>query len=60
MRLKLETSYDNITKKVAGGYRAIKRIRDYVTKETAIQVYLGLVQPYFSYGAPVWDGTVKH
>ncbi len=50
---------DNITKKVASGIGAIKRIRDYVTKETAIQVYQGLVQPYFSYGAPVWDGIGK-
>ena len=29
---------------------ALKRMRDYVTKETAIQIYQGLVQPYFSYG----------
>ena len=39
--------------------RVSVRMRDCVTKETAIQVYQGLVQPYFSYGAPVWDGFGK-
>ena len=34
-------------------------MRDYVTKETAIQVYQGLVQPNSSYGATVWDTIDK-
>ena len=48
-----------ITKKMALGIDALKQMRDYVTKETAIQVHQGLVQPYFSSCAPVWDGIGK-
>jgi hypothetical protein len=31
-------------------------MRDFITTETAIRVYQSLVEPYFSYCAPVWDG----
>ena len=35
---------------------ALKRIRPYVTTDTAIQVYRALIQPYFDYCCSVWDG----
>ena len=50
---------DNITKKVSSGIGALKRMRDFITRETAIRVYQSLVEPYFSYCAPVWDGLGK-
>jgi hypothetical protein len=50
---------DNITKKVSSGIGALKRMRDFITSETAIRVYRSLVEPYFSYCAPVWDGLGK-
>ena len=34
-------------------------MRDFITTETAIRVYQSLVEPYFSYCAPVWDGLGK-
>ena len=50
---------DDITKKFSSGIGALKRIRDFISEETAIQVYKSLVEPYFSYCAPVWDGLGK-
>jgi hypothetical protein len=50
---------DNITKKVSPGIGALKRMRDFITRETPIRVYQSLVEPYFSYYAPVWDGLGK-
>ena len=47
---------DNITKKVSSGIGPLKRMRDFITRETATRVYQSLVEPYFSYCAPVWDG----
>ena len=48
-----------MTKKVSSGIGALKRMRDFITTETAIRVYQSLVEPYFSYCAPVWDGLGK-
>jgi hypothetical protein len=50
---------DSITKKVSAGIGALKRMRDLVTRETLIKVYHALIEPYFSYCAPVWDGLGK-
>ena len=50
---------DDITKQVSSGIGALKRMRDFISEETAIQVYKSLVEPYFSYCAPVWDGLGK-
>ena len=47
---------DDISKKVSSGISALKRIRSYVNNNTAVRVYQGLIEPYFSYCAPVWDG----
>ena len=50
---------DDITKTVSSGIGALKRMRDFISDEPAIQVYKSLVEPYFSYCAPVWDGLGK-
>ncbi|XP_028405704.1 uncharacterized protein LOC114528270 [Dendronephthya gigantea] len=47
---------DDISKKVSSGISALKRIRSFVNQDTAVRVYQGLIEPYFSYCAPVWDG----
>jgi hypothetical protein len=31
-------------------------MRDFISRETAIKVYQVLVEPDFSYCAPIWDG----
>ena len=47
---------EKISKKIASAIGTLKRIRPYVTTDTAIQVYRVLIQPYFDYCCLVWDG----
>ena len=47
---------DNISKKVSSGIGALKRMRSFIDKETAIKAYQGLIEPYLTYCASVWDG----
>ena len=48
---------DNISKKNSLGIGALKRMRSFIDKETAIiKVYQGLMEPYLTYHASVWDG----
>ena len=35
---------------------ALRRIRPFVSQSTGIQIYNALIQPYFDYCSPVWDG----
>ena len=44
---------DEISKKEA----ILVKIRSYISQDTAARVYQGLIEPYFSYCAPVWDGS---
>ena len=46
----------DISKKVSSGISALKRMRSFIDKETAIKVYQGLIEPYLTYCASVWDG----
>ena len=46
---------DKVAKKVASGIAAIKKIRDFVDKETLISVYNALINPHFDYCSKVWD-----
>ena len=39
---------DNISKKVSSGIGALKRMRSFIDKETAIKVYQGLIEPYLT------------
>ena len=47
---------DKISKKIASAIGALKRIRPYITTNTAVQVYQTLIQPHFDYCCSVWDG----
>ena len=47
---------DEISKKVLAAISALKRIRSYISQDTAGRVYQGRIEPYFSYCSPVWDG----
>ena len=46
---------DKVAKKVASGIWAIKKIRDFVDKETLISVYNALINPHFDYCCEVWN-----
>ena len=47
---------NNISKKISSGISALKRVRPFINRETAVKAYRGLVEPYFTYCCPVWDG----
>ena len=42
-------------------YRAIRRLREYLDKDSLLSVYNALVQPYFNYCCEIWDvfGTTQ-
>ena len=44
-----------IAKRVSSGIGAIKRIRDFVDRDTLISVYNALIRPHFDYCSEVWD-----
>ena len=46
---------DEICKKVSSAIGVLKRVRPFISKETAIQIYNALIMPHFDYCSPVWD-----
>ena len=38
------------------GISALKRLRQFICEDTAILLYRALIEPYFDYCCPVWDG----
>ena len=44
-----------ISKKVSSAIGALKRVRPFIPKETAIQIYNALILPNFDYCSTVWD-----
>ncbi len=49
-----------LSKKVASGIGALKRIRSYVPFTTMQLIYNCLVQPYFDYCSAVWDSRSSY
>ena len=50
---------DKISKKIASGIGALKRIRSFVPPTTLQFIYNSLVQPHFDYCCVVWDNCNK-
>ena len=46
---------EEISSKVFSAIGAFKRVRPFIPKETAIQIYNALILPNFDYCSPVWD-----
>ena len=46
---------EEIYKKVSSAIGALTRVRPFISKETAIQIYNALIMPHFDYCSPVWD-----
>jgi hypothetical protein len=46
---------ENVAKKATSGIGAIRRIRDFVDRETLISIYNALVRPHFDYCSEVWN-----
>ena len=41
---------------VSPGVGALKRLRPFICEDTAILLYRALIEPYFDYCFPVWEG----
>ena len=46
---------EEICKKVSSAIGALKRLRPFISKETAIQIYNALILPHFDYCSLVWE-----
>ena len=57
--LKWDHHIQMISKKVASGISAIKRVRNFVPHETLLTIYRALVQPHFNYCSAVWGNCNK-
>jgi hypothetical protein len=49
---------ENVVKKVTSGIGAMRRIRDFVDRETLSSIYNALIRPHFDYCSEVWDTLV--
>ena len=50
---------NELTKKIASGIGALKRVRSFVPAATLQLIFNSLVQPYFNYCCTVWDNCNK-
>ena len=46
---------DKITKKITTGISAVKRLRDFASRNVLVSVYNALIMPHFHYCCEVWD-----
>ena len=54
-KLNWDNHIDSICQKVSAGIGIMRRIKPYVPRKTLIDIYNGLVMPYFDYCSPLWD-----
>ena len=57
--LKWEKHVDHIASKVSSGIGAIKKLKEFVDRDTLVLVYNALIQPQFDYCCEVWDELDK-
>ena len=53
--LSWKNNTEKLCKKVSSGIGALRRLTDYVDKDSLLSVHNALVQPYFNYCCEVWD-----
>ena len=60
MYIYLNLSWSNhdreLAKTISSGIGALKRMRPFISEDTAILLYRALIEPPFDYCCPVWDG----
>ena len=54
-RLSWSNHVDEICRNVSSAIGALKRIRHFISANTALQIYNALILPHFDYCSPVWD-----
>ena len=57
--LKWEKHVDHIASKVSSGIGTIKKLKEFVDRDTLVLVYNALIQPHFDYCYEVWDELDK-
>ena len=57
--LKWEKHVDHIASKVSSEIGAIKKLKEFVDRDTLVLVYNALIQPHFDYCCEVWDELDK-
>jgi exonuclease III len=53
--LSWKSNTENICKKITSGISALRRLKDFVDRQTLLSVYNAIVRPYFDYCCEVWD-----
>ena len=59
-RLSLSNHIKELCRKISSAIGALRRIRSLISQSTAEQIYNALIQPYFDYCVPVWDGLSSY
>ena len=54
-----QTHLDKLSKKIASGISAIKRVKPFVQPAILLYIYSALIQPYFDYCNLVWGNCGK-
>ena len=55
-KLTWKNHVDKISKKISSGIGALKRLKPFVSLDTAKKIYDSLIQPHFDCCCTVWDG----
>ena len=58
--LSWKSNTENICKKITSGISALRRLKEFVDRQTLVSIYNATVCPYFDYCCEVWDVLVKH
>ena len=57
--LNWEKHIECIASKVSSGIGALKKLKEFVNRDTLVLVYNALIQPHFDYCCEVWDELGK-
>ena len=53
--LSWKSNTENICNKITSGISALRRLKEFVDRQTLVSVYNAIVHPYFDYCCEVWD-----
>ena len=51
---------DEISRKIASGISALRRVRPFISTKIAVMIYKALILPHMDYCCQVWDGLSNH
>ena len=54
-----EKHIEGIASKVSSGIDTLKKLKEFVNRDTLVLVYNALIQPHFDYCCEVWDELGK-